>query len=122
MTESKQPQSEIILYQTEDGHTSIQCQFEDETVWLTQKLMADLFQIGVGTVNHHLKAIFAEGELQPESTVRRYRTVQDEGTRQITREVIDITKLNAGIAGIVTRQNEQRTAIDEIVADLESSR
>ena len=81
------PQSEIILYQTEDGRTRVQCRFEDETVWLTQKLMADLFQIGVGTVNHHLKAIFAEGELLPEATIRRYRIVQSEGARQIAREV-----------------------------------
>lgn len=87
MNESKQSQSSIILCQTEDGRTRIQCRFEDETVWLTQKLMADLFQIGVGTVNHHLKAIFAEGELQPEATIRRYRIVQDEGARQIAREV-----------------------------------
>ena len=81
------PQSEIILYQTEDGRTRVQCRFEDETVWLTQKLMADLFQIGVGTVNHHLKAIFAEGELMPGATIRRYRIVQSEGARQIAREV-----------------------------------
>ena len=81
------PQSEIILYQTEDGRTRVQCRFEDETVWLTQKLMADLFQIGVGTVNHHLKAIFAEEELMPGATIRRYRIVQSEGARQIAREV-----------------------------------
>jgi hypothetical protein len=56
-------------------------------VWLTQKLMADLFQIGVGTVNHHLKAIFAEGELMPGATIRRYRIVQNEGGRQIARGV-----------------------------------
>jgi len=68
--------SELVLYQTEDGRTRIQCRFEGETVWLTQKLMADLFQIGVGTVNHHLKAIFSEGELDPEATIRRHRIVQ----------------------------------------------
>jgi hypothetical protein len=77
----------MILYQTEDGRTRIQCRFEEETVWLTQKLLAELFQIGVNTVNHHLKAVFAEGELQPEATIRRYRIVQDEGVRQITREI-----------------------------------
>jgi hypothetical protein len=87
MPDEQSPQSSIILYQTEDGRTRIQCRFEDETVWLTQKLMAELFQIGVGTVNHHLKAIFAEGELPPEATIRRYRIVQSEGVRQITREV-----------------------------------
>ena len=81
------PQSEIILYQTEDGRTRVQCRFENETVWLTQKLMAELFQIGVGTVNHHLKAIFSEGELAAGATIRRYRIVQIEGGREITREV-----------------------------------
>jgi hypothetical protein len=86
MSEPK-PNSELILYQTEDGRTRIQCRFDNETVWLTQKLMAELFQIGVNTVNHHLKAIFAEGELPPEATIRRYRIVQTEGLRQITREV-----------------------------------
>ena len=87
MSDEPLPQSEIILYQTEDGRTRVQCRFEDETVWLTQKLMAELFQIGVGTVNHHLKAIFAEGELQTGATIRRYRIVQNEGGRQIGREV-----------------------------------
>jgi hypothetical protein len=49
--------------------------------------MAELFQIGVGTVNHHLKAIFSEGELDPEATIRRYRIVQTEGSRQIGRDL-----------------------------------
>jgi hypothetical protein len=87
MSDEPLPQSEIILYQTEDGRMRVQCRFEDETVWLTQKLMAELFQIGVGTVNHHLKAIFAEGELQAGATIRCYRIVQNEGARQITREL-----------------------------------
>jgi len=106
MNESKQPQSSIILYQTEDGRTRIQCRFEDETVWLTQKLMADLFQIGVGTVNHHLKAIFAEGELQAAATIRRYRIVKDEGVRQIIRkEDVSIAKnyLDAEELGTLNR-------------------
>ena len=87
MSDESLPQSEIILYQTEDGRTRIQCRFENETLWLTQKLVAELFQIGVGTVNHHLKAIFAEGELAAGATIRRYRIVQIEGGREITREV-----------------------------------
>ena len=87
MSDEPSPQSEIILYQTEDGRTRLQCRFEDETVWLTQKLMADLFQIGMGTVNHHLMAIIAEGELMPGATIRRYQIVQSEGARQIAREV-----------------------------------
>jgi hypothetical protein len=66
------------VYQTEDGRTRIQCRFENETIWLTQKLMAELFQIGVNTVNHHLKELYAEGELEESATIRRYRIVQTE--------------------------------------------
>jgi hypothetical protein len=87
MSDEPLPQSQIILYQAEDGRTRIQCRFEDETVWLTQALMAELFQIGVGTVNHHLKAIFSEGELRPEATIRYYRIVRTEGARRIARQI-----------------------------------
>ncbi len=87
MSDEAVPQSSIILYQTEDGRTRIQCRFEEETLWLTQKLIADLFQIGVNTVNHHLKEIYGEGELMPEATIRSYRIVQTEGARQVTRGV-----------------------------------
>ena len=77
----------MILYQTEDGRTRIQCRFEDETIWLPQKLMAELFQIGVNTVNHHLKEIYDEGELQREATIRQYRIVRLEGRREVSREI-----------------------------------
>ena len=56
-------------------------------MWLNQRRLVDLYPLGVGRVNHPIKAIFAEGELSPEATLRRYRIVQDEGSRQITREV-----------------------------------
>ena len=79
--------AEFLIFTGQAGEQSIEARYENETVWLTQKLMAELFQIGVGTVNHHLKAIFAEGELPPEATIRRYRIVQNEGARQIAREV-----------------------------------
>ena len=87
MSKDLMPQSEIIIYQTEDGRTRIQCRFENETIWLTQKQMSELFQVGVNTINHHLKEIFSEGELLGEATIRSYRIVQTEGSRQITREV-----------------------------------
>jgi hypothetical protein len=87
MPDSQPPQSSIILYQTEDGRTRIQCRFENETIWLTQMLIAELFQISVPTVNEHLKGIFAEGELAPEATIRKFRIVRSEGTRQVTREI-----------------------------------
>lgn len=87
MTNPPVSNSEIILYQTEDGRTRIQCRFEEGTVWLTQKQLAELYAIGVGTINHHLKAIFFENELVAEATIRRYRIVQVEGARTITRDV-----------------------------------
>jgi hypothetical protein len=87
MNKNTQPPSSIILYQTEDGHTRIQCRFENETIWLTQAMMAELFQIGVNTVNHHLKEIYDEGELQREATIRQYRIVRLEGRREVTREI-----------------------------------
>jgi hypothetical protein len=87
MNPEGEPKSEIILFQTEDGRTRVQCRFEDETVWLTQKQIAELFEIGVNTANYHLKAIYREGELNAAATVRSYRIVQTEGARQIARSV-----------------------------------
>ena len=81
------PQSSIILYQTEDGRTRIQCRFEDETIWLTQALMAELFQKDVRTINEHLQNIFEEGELSREATIRKFRIVRLEGAREVAREV-----------------------------------
>jgi hypothetical protein len=79
--------SEIIFYQTEDGKTRIQVRLQDETVWLTQKLMADLFQKDVRTINEHIKNIYEEGELIPDATIRKFRIVQTEGDRQVSRDV-----------------------------------
>ena len=84
---SEAPQSSIVLYQTEDGRTRIQCRFQDETIWLTQALMAELFQIGVNTVNHHLKELYDEGEIEAAATIRQYRIVRTEGTREVTRDL-----------------------------------
>lgn len=60
MPHNAPPQSSLILYQTEDGRTRIECRFQDDTIWLTQALIAELFQVVVPTVNEHLKGIFAE--------------------------------------------------------------
>ena len=79
--------SSLILYQTEDGQTRVQCRFENETVWLTQRLLAALYQVGVNTINHHIKEIYADGELTPEATIRNYRIVQMEGVRTVERDV-----------------------------------
>jgi len=80
-------QSDILIYQTEDGRTRIDVRLEEETVWLSQKLMSELFQVGVNTINYHIKALYNEGELSPEATIRKYRIVQPEGKRQVSRHV-----------------------------------
>ena len=87
MAENPLPQSSIVLYQTEDGRTRIQCRFENETIWLTQALISELFQVALSTVNEHLKGIFAEGELDAVATIRKFRIVRLEGTREVAREV-----------------------------------
>ncbi len=78
---------EFILYQTEDGRTRIECRFENETIWLTQALMAELFQVTVPTVNEHLKGIYADLELSPEATIRNFRILRREGARQVSRDI-----------------------------------
>lgn len=82
---SEFPQSSILLYQTEDGATRIQCRFENETLWLTQAQMAELFQTTPQNITLHLKAIFAEEELSEEATCKDYLQVRSEGARQVTR-------------------------------------
>lgn len=79
MPDNEAPQSSIILYQTEDGRTRIQCRFEAETIWLTQKLMAELFRKDVRTINEHVQNIFAEGELSEESVIRKFRITAADG-------------------------------------------
>ena len=73
------PKSELILYQTEDNRTRIEVRLENETVWLTQKLMAELFQKDVRTVNEHIQNIFEEGELSPDSVIRKFRITAADG-------------------------------------------
>ena len=87
MNDEPLPQSEIILYQTEDGRTRIQCRFENETLWLTQALIAELFEKDVRTINEHLVNIFDEGEVSREATIRKFRMVRIEGKREVTREI-----------------------------------
>ena len=71
-----EPQSEIVFYQGEDGESRIQVRLENETVWLSQRLMAELFQVEVPTLNEHIQHIFEEGELDPGPTIRKFRIVQ----------------------------------------------
>lgn len=76
---------EFILYQTEDGGSRIQVRLDNETVWLTQRQLADLYQVNVNTVNRHIKVILDEGELNPEATIRQYRIVAPEAARAVER-------------------------------------
>jgi len=79
------PNSELLIYQTEDGRTRIQVRLEDETVWLTQADMAQLFQTTPQNITLHLKNIFQEGELDETATCKDFLQVQPEGGRQIQR-------------------------------------
>jgi hypothetical protein len=78
---------EFILYQTEDGQTRIEVRLLHETIWLPQRLIADLFQVSVKTANEHLINIYNERELDPAATIRKFRIVQTEGNREVSRTV-----------------------------------
>ncbi|MEG1669241.1 virulence RhuM family protein, partial [Chryseobacterium sp.] len=79
--------SEIIMYQTEDGLTKIESTFDGDTVWLSIDQMAELFQRDKSTISRHIKNIYSEGELIPNSTVAKFATVQTEGSREVERQI-----------------------------------
>jgi hypothetical protein len=98
MSSELSPQeNEIIFYSTPDGAVRVEVFFQDETFWLSQKKMADLFGVDVRTVNEHLQNIYSSNELQQEATIRKIRIVQKEGNRDVARE-IDFYNLDAIIA------------------------
>ena len=80
-------EDKIIIYQTEDGQTQIDVRVENETVWLTQSQMVELFQTTKQNVSLHVSNVFKEGELEQEATVKEYLTVQKEGQRSVSRKV-----------------------------------
>lgn len=88
---------ELLIYQTEDGKTKIDVFFEDDTIWLNQKQISQLYQKGVNTISEHMKHIYEDGELDEKATVRKFRIVQTEGTREVSREV-DYYNLNMILA------------------------
>ncbi|WP_428026186.1 hypothetical protein [Arcobacter sp.] len=79
--------SNILIYQTEDGKTNIQTRLEDENIWLTQKDMAELFQTTKQNISLHTQNIFEENELDFDTTVKKYLTVQKEGNRDVQRNL-----------------------------------
>jgi hypothetical protein len=87
MVHDPEPTGEAVLYQTEDGRTRLECRFADETLWLSQALMADLFQTPPQNVTQHLKALYREGELAREATCKEFLQVRMEGDRQVRRAI-----------------------------------
>ena len=69
-----------------DQQDSIEMRYEDENIWLTQKMMATLYGVGLPTINEHIKKIYADSELEESATIRNFRIVQTEGSRQVTRD------------------------------------
>ena len=98
--------AEFLIFTGQAGEQSIEARYEDETVWLSQKLMATLFDVEVPTVNEHLKNIYDSGELNREPTVRKFRIVQTEGKREVARNV-DFYSLDA-IISVGYRVNSRR--------------
>lgn len=90
-------ESEIIFYTDPTGHIRVEVYFEEETFWLSQRRMAELFDKDVRTINEHLKNIFETGELEPRATIRKFRIVQKDGGREVSREV-EFYNLDAVIA------------------------
>lgn len=82
-----QPNGELILYVTEDGRTRVECRFADETLWMTQALMAELFQTTPQNITLHLKTLYREGEIDEGATCKDYLQVRVEGSREVRRSV-----------------------------------
>lgn len=87
--------SSMLIYQSDDGLIKIDTKFENETIWLTLDQMSELFQRNKSTISRHIKNIYDDGELTPESTVAKFATVQNEGAREVTRmvEYYDLDKI-----------------------------
>lgn len=109
MVDSMAKEIQFILYNLPDNSGSVQTIVQDETIFLTQKAMAELFGVEVNTINYHLKEIYSTGELKEDSTIRKIRTVQKEGNRQVERERA-FYNLDA-IISVGYRVNSQRATL-----------
>lgn len=85
---SEQDYGRLLIYQNEKGDTRIDVYFEENEIWLTQKSLAELYQVSIPTINEHIKSIFKEGELREEATIRNFLIVQNEGARRVERETL----------------------------------
>lgn len=77
----------ILIYQNEKGDTKIDVYFDGDTIWMSQRTMAELYQVDVRTINEHIADIYVDGELDENRTIRNFRIVQTEGTRKVNREI-----------------------------------
>ncbi len=98
--------AEFLIFTQQAGENGIEVRYEDETIWLSQKLMATLFDVNVRTINEHLKNIYTQNELSEKTTIRKFRTVQTEGKREVTRD-IEFYNLDA-IISVGYRVNSNR--------------
>lgn len=101
--------AEFLIFTSQAGEKGIEVRIEDETVWLTQKLIAELFQVTIPTISEHLDNIYKDHELTREATIRKFRIVQTEGARQVERN-IDFYNLDA-IISVGYRVNSQRATL-----------
>ena len=98
--------AEFLIFTSQAGENSIEVMVQDETVWLTQKMISTLFEVEVNTINYHIKEIYKSGELQETATIRNFRIVQTEGKRQVSRG-IEFYNLDV-IISVGYRVNSQR--------------
>lgn len=96
LPEKSTTSSQILLYKTDDGHSRIEVRLENETVWLSQKLMAELFQTTKQNISLHTRNIFKEGELEEASVVKEYLTTASDGKRyKIVSQYLDFAEFQA---------------------------
>jgi hypothetical protein len=84
--------SDIIIYQTEDHQTKVQVRLEDDTIWLTQKQMAELFDVSIPTINEHLKNIFSTQELEENSVIRKFLITANDGKEYDLKYISDFDR------------------------------
>jgi len=89
--------AEFLIFTAQSGEKGIEVRVEDQTVWLSQKLMAALFEVSVPTINEHLANLYKQGEITAGATLRKFRIVQNEGSREVERDV-DFYNLDAIIS------------------------
>jgi len=89
--------AEFLVFTNQNRTSTIEVRYEDESIWLSQKLMAELFDVEVNTINYHLKEVYKSSEIQEDGTVRKFRIVQQEGKRQVNRD-IDFYNIDAIIS------------------------